>query len=62
MALVFSRSRILSPAIVSALLIAPALSGCVLLAAPVVVAGVSAARQERSVGNAVDDRHRTIDN
>lgn len=55
MALMFSRSRIVKPAVVSALLIAPVLSGCVLLAAPAVVAGVSAARQERTVGNAVDD-------
>lgn len=38
-----------------ALLLAPALSGCVWLAATGVVAGVSAARQERTLGNAVDD-------
>src|SRR5882724_11168415 len=34
---------------------APLLSGCVLLAAGGAVAGVSAVRQERSVGNAIDD-------
>jgi len=36
--------------------LAAALSGCVAVAATGVVAGVSAARQERSVGNAIDDR------
>ena len=34
---------------------APLLSGCVLAVAGGAVAGVSAARQERSVGNALDD-------
>jgi osmotically-inducible protein OsmY len=34
---------------------APLLSGCVVLAATGLVAGVSAARQERTVGNAIDD-------
>jgi len=38
-----------------ALILAPLLSGCVWLAVPAVVAGVSAARQERTIGNAVDD-------
>jgi len=33
----------------------PLLSGCVWIAATGVVAGVSAARQERTIGNAVDD-------
>lgn len=37
------------------LLLAPALSGCVFAVAGGAVAGVSAARQERSIGNAVDD-------
>jgi len=37
-------------------LLAPALSGCVWVAATGAVAGVSAARQERSVGAAIDDR------
>jgi osmotically-inducible protein OsmY len=37
-------------------LLAPVLSGCVLVAAGGAVAGVSAARQERSFGNAIDDR------
>jgi osmotically-inducible protein OsmY len=39
----------------AALLIAPALSGCFAAAATGVVAGVSAARQERTVGTAIDD-------
>src|SRR4051812_47496995 len=34
---------------------APLLSGCVMLAATGLVAGVSAARQERTVGAAIDD-------
>ena len=33
----------------------PLLSGCVWVAATGAVAGVSAARQERTIGNAVDD-------
>jgi osmotically-inducible protein OsmY len=37
------------------LVLALALSGCVWVAAGGVVAGVSAARQERTIGNAVDD-------
>jgi osmotically-inducible protein OsmY len=37
-------------------LLAPVLSGCVWVAAGGAVAGVSAARQERSFGNAIDDR------
>jgi osmotically-inducible protein OsmY len=37
------------------LILAPMLSGCVYVAATGVVAGVSAARQERTIGNAVDD-------
>jgi osmotically-inducible protein OsmY len=43
--------------IVAALILcaAPFLSGCVVVAAGGAVAGVSAARQERSVGNALDD-------
>jgi osmotically-inducible protein OsmY len=36
--------------------IAPALSGCVVVAATGAVVGVSAARQERTVGNAIDDK------
>ena len=36
--------------------VAPALSGCVWVAATGAVVGVSAARQERTVGNAVDDK------
>jgi len=43
------------PLIVLALVIAPALSGCVWVAAGVGVAGVSAARQEHGFGNAIDD-------
>jgi osmotically-inducible protein OsmY len=38
------------------LLIAPAVSGCVWLAAAGTVAGVQTVRQERSVGDAIDDR------
>src|SRR5467141_2853712 len=38
------------------ILLAPVLSGCVAVAATGAVAGVSAARQERSFGNAIDDR------
>jgi len=38
------------------ILLAPVLSGCVVVAATGAVAGVSAARQERSFGNAIDDR------
>ncbi len=37
------------------LLVFPLLSGCVWIAATGVTAGVSAARQERSIGNAIDD-------
>lgn len=37
------------------LLLAPALSGCVIVAATGLIAGVSAVRQERTVGNAFDD-------
>lgn len=37
-------------------LIAPFLSGCVLLAAGGAVAGVQTARQERTIGDALDDR------
>lgn len=37
------------------LVLAPALSGCVWVAATGLIAGISAARQERSVGAAVDD-------
>ena len=33
----------------------PLLSGCVWVAAPVAVAGISAARQERTIGNAISD-------
>lgn len=40
---------------ISALALIPLLSGCVWLAGAGVVAGVSAARQERSIGNAIDD-------
>ncbi|MSP94470.1 MAG: BON domain-containing protein [Alphaproteobacteria bacterium] len=47
-----SPSRI---AFVTLLAVSPGLSGCVLLAAGGVVAGVSAVRQERTIGNAVDD-------
>ena len=49
--------RIVSPnlALLALLAFSPVLSGCVLLAAGGVVAGVSAARQERTIGNAVDD-------
>jgi len=42
--------------VVVLVLLAPVLSGCVLVAATGAVAGVSAARQERSFGNAIDDR------
>jgi len=37
-------------------MLAPVLSGCVAVVATGAVAGVSAARQERSFGNAIDDR------
>jgi osmotically-inducible protein OsmY len=37
------------------LVMMPILSGCVWIAATGVTAGVSAARQERSIGNAIDD-------
>jgi osmotically-inducible protein OsmY len=36
--------------------LAPSLSGCVAVAVTGAVAGVSAARQERTIGNAVDDK------
>jgi len=42
--------------VVVVILLAPVLSGCVVVAATGAVAGVSAARQERSFGNAIDDR------
>ena len=42
--------------VVVLVLLAPVLSGCVWVAAGGAVAGVSAARQERSFGNAIDDR------
>jgi len=42
--------------IVVLVVLAPVLSGCVWVAAGGAVAGVSAARQERSFGNAIDDR------
>jgi len=42
--------------VVVLVLLAPVLSGCVVVAATGAVAGVSAARQERSFGNAIDDR------
>jgi osmotically-inducible protein OsmY len=41
--------------IVLALALVPALSGCVAIAATGLIAGASAARQERSVGAAIDD-------
>jgi osmotically-inducible protein OsmY len=41
---------------VLAVSLAPALSGCVAVALTGAVAGVSAARQERTIGNAVDDK------
>jgi osmotically-inducible protein OsmY len=47
------RSNLIALALVLAF--APALSGCIWVAAGGAVAGVSAARQERSIGNAVDD-------
>jgi osmotically-inducible protein OsmY len=47
-----NRSSIIAALILCA---APMLSGCVLVAAGGAVAGVSAARQERSFGNALDD-------
>ena len=40
---------------IAPLFLFPLLSGCVWLAAGGVVAGVSAARQERTIGNAIDD-------
>jgi len=42
-------------ALFAALVLAPSLSGCVWIAAGGAVAGVTAVRQERSVGNAIDD-------
>ena len=42
-------------AALAALILAPVLSGCVAVAATGMVAGVSAARQERTVGAAIDD-------
>ena len=44
-----------SRALLAALLLAPTLSGCVAVAATGLVAGVSAARQERTMGAAIDD-------
>jgi osmotically-inducible protein OsmY len=41
--------------VLACLFAAPLLSGCVAVAATGVVAGVSAARQERTVGDAIDD-------
>ena len=48
-----SRSTLIALTVVISL--APVLSGCIWVAAGGAVAGVSAARQERSIGNAVDD-------
>ncbi len=48
-----TQSRILACLIVCA--VSPTLSSCVWVAASGVVAGVSAARQERTIGNAIDD-------
>ena len=45
-----------SIAVVLACVVAPVLSGCVWVAVGAGVAGVSAARQERTIGNAIDDR------
>jgi osmotically-inducible protein OsmY len=47
--------RMRNLAVLSTLALAPFLSGCVWVAATGAVAGVSAARQERTIGNAVDD-------
>ncbi len=47
------RSFLIALALIAAF--APALSGCIWIAAGGAVAGVSAARQERSIGNAVND-------
>jgi osmotically-inducible protein OsmY len=44
-----------SLALLALLGLAPVLSGCVAVAAGAAVAGVSAARQERTIGNAIDD-------
>jgi len=41
--------------VMAVFVLAPALSGCVAVAATGLVAGVSAARQERTVGAAIDD-------
>lgn len=41
--------------VITLLILAPAVSGCVAAAATGMVAGVSAARQERTVGAAIDD-------
>jgi osmotically-inducible protein OsmY len=45
-----------SIALLFAVAVAPVLSGCVWVAVGAGVVGVSAARQERSIGNAIDDR------
>lgn len=45
-----------SIALLFAVAVAPALSGCVWVAVGAGVAGVSVARQERTIGNAIDDR------
>lgn len=42
-------------ALLAAVALAPALSGCVVLAATGLVAGAAATREERTIGNAVDD-------
>ncbi len=47
--------RPVSIALGFALILAPVLSGCVAVVAGGAIAGVSAARQERSIGNAIDD-------
>jgi osmotically-inducible protein OsmY len=49
------KQRVHSVALFALLGIAPALSGCVAAVAGATVAGVSAARQERTIGNAIDD-------
>lgn len=49
------KHRIHSLALLALLGLAPMLSGCVVAATGAAVAGVSAARQERTIGNAIDD-------
>ena len=46
--------RLRSP-LIAVLVLSPLLSGCVAVAVTGAVAGISAARQERTIGNAVDD-------